>query len=95
MRIAVLGPREVLDDDLVPGPVPGAKERLILAALAAAVPDAGDVHVVNNGAAALALITRALAAGRNVVVARGEMVEIGDGFRIPELVESMRVSSVA
>jgi L-seryl-tRNA(Ser) seleniumtransferase len=60
-----------------------------LAALAAAVPDAGDVHVVNNGAAALALVTRALAAGRNVVVARGEMVEIGDGFRIPELVESM------
>ncbi|HJR39399.1 MAG TPA: L-seryl-tRNA(Sec) selenium transferase, partial [Nocardioidaceae bacterium] len=60
-----------------------------LAALAAAVPDAGDLHVVNNGAAALALVTRALAAGRNVVVARGEMVEIGDGFRIPELVESM------
>ncbi|HET9859007.1 MAG TPA: L-seryl-tRNA(Sec) selenium transferase [Nocardioidaceae bacterium] len=60
-----------------------------LAALAAAVPDAGDVHVVNNGAAALALVTRVLAAGRNVVVARGEMVEIGDGFRIPELVESM------
>ncbi|HET6625524.1 MAG TPA: L-seryl-tRNA(Sec) selenium transferase [Nocardioidaceae bacterium] len=60
-----------------------------LAALAAAVPDAGGVHVVNNGAAALALVTCALARGRNVVVARGEMVEIGDGFRIPELVESM------
>ncbi|WP_152204840.1 L-seryl-tRNA(Sec) selenium transferase, partial [Georgenia thermotolerans] len=60
-----------------------------LAALRAAVPDAGDVHVVNNGAAALALATLALAAGRTVVVARGEMVEIGDGFRIPELVESV------
>jgi L-seryl-tRNA(Ser) seleniumtransferase len=60
-----------------------------LAALAAAVPEAGGVHVVNNGAAALALVTCALAMGRNVVVARGEMVEIGDGFRIPELVESM------
>lgn len=60
-----------------------------LAALAAAVPAAGDVHLVNNGAAALALVTRALAADRNVVVARGEMVEIGDGFRVPELVESM------
>ncbi|MEP7089754.1 MAG: L-seryl-tRNA(Sec) selenium transferase [Nocardioidaceae bacterium] len=61
-----------------------------LAALAAAVPDAGGVHVVNNGAAALTLVTCALAhGGREVVVARGEMVEIGDGFRIPELLESV------
>ena len=67
----------------------GRRGRSALAALAAAVPDAGGVHVVNNGAAALALVTCALAAGRNVVVARGEMVEIGDGFRIPELIESL------
>jgi L-seryl-tRNA(Ser) seleniumtransferase len=67
----------------------GRRGRSTLAALAAAVPDAGGVHVVNNGAAALALVTCALAAGRNVVVARGEMVEIGDGFRIPELIESL------
>ena len=60
-----------------------------LAALAAAVPDAGGVHVVNNGAAALALVTSVLARGREVVVARGEMVEIGDGFRIPDLLESV------
>ncbi|WP_221935013.1 L-seryl-tRNA(Sec) selenium transferase, partial [Georgenia yuyongxinii] len=60
-----------------------------LGALRAAVPDAGDVHVVNNGAAALALATLVLAAGRTVVLARGEMVEIGDGFRIPELLESV------
>ena len=38
MRIAVLGPLEVLTDDLVPLPVPGAKERLLLAALAAGAP---------------------------------------------------------
>ena len=63
--------------------------RSVLAALARAVPDAGDVHVVNNGAGALALVTCALAQGRNVVVARGEMVEIGDGFRIPELMTSV------
>jgi L-seryl-tRNA(Ser) seleniumtransferase len=62
-----------------------------LIALAAAVPDAGGVHVVNNGAAALALVGCALGAGREVVVARGEMVEIGDGFRIPELLESVGV----
>ena len=60
-----------------------------LGALAEAVPAAGAVHVVNNGAAALALVTLAVAAGREVVVARGEMVEIGDGFRIPELLESV------
>ena len=58
-----------------------------LRALRDAVPGAG-VHVVNNGAAALGLATAVLAAGREVVIARGEMVEIGDGFRIPELVES-------
>jgi DNA-binding SARP family transcriptional activator len=40
MRIAVLGPLEVRRDDLVPVPVPGAKERLILAALTAAAPGA-------------------------------------------------------
>ncbi|GAA4417810.1 L-seryl-tRNA(Sec) selenium transferase [Georgenia halophila] len=60
-----------------------------LTALAAAVPDAGGVHVVNNGAAALVLAARGLGAGRTVVLARGEMVEIGDSFRIPELLESV------
>ena len=59
-----------------------------LAALRAAVPDAEDVLVVNNGAAALVLATTALAAGREVVVSRGEMVEIGDGFRLPDLIVS-------
>ena len=67
----------------------GRRGRTALAALAAAVPDAEAVHVVNNGAAALALVTCALAMGREVVVSRGEMVEIGDGFRIPELLESV------
>lgn len=67
----------------------GRRGRGALEALARAVPDAGAVHVVNNGAAALALVTLALAAGREVVVARGELVEIGDGFRIPELLESV------
>ena len=57
-------------------------------ALAAAVPDAEDVHVVNNGAAALVLAAAALAPGREIVVSRGELVEIGDGFRIPELLEA-------
>jgi L-seryl-tRNA(Ser) seleniumtransferase len=59
-----------------------------LSALRAAVPDAGGVLAVNNGAAALVLATTALAAGREVVVSRGEMVEIGDGFRLHELIAS-------
>jgi L-seryl-tRNA(Ser) seleniumtransferase len=59
-----------------------------LAALQEAVPGAEAVMVVNNGAAALVLATTALAAGREVIVSRGEMVEIGDGFRLPELIAS-------
>ncbi|WP_237739998.1 L-seryl-tRNA(Sec) selenium transferase [Serinicoccus marinus] len=59
-----------------------------LEALLAAVPEAQDALVVGNGAAALLLATTALAAGREVVVSRGEMIEIGDGFRLPDLVES-------
>ncbi|MGQ1798724.1 L-seryl-tRNA(Sec) selenium transferase [Kocuria oceani] len=58
------------------------------AALLAACPPAEEALVVNNGAAALVLATTALAAGREVVISRGELVEIGAGFRLPELIES-------
>jgi L-seryl-tRNA(Ser) seleniumtransferase len=59
-----------------------------LAALAAAVPTAGGVHVVNNNAAALLLTAMTLAPGKEIVVSRGELIEIGDGFRLPELMQS-------
>ncbi len=58
------------------------------AALLGAVPNAEAALAVNNGAAALVLATTALAAGREVVVSRGELVEIGAGFRLPDLVAS-------
>jgi L-seryl-tRNA(Ser) seleniumtransferase len=56
-----------------------------LDALTEAVPDAESAHVVNNGAAALLLAATALAADRDIVVSRGELVEIGDGFRLPDV----------
>jgi L-seryl-tRNA(Ser) seleniumtransferase len=57
-------------------------------ALLAACPSAQDAHVVNNNAAALVLAATVLAQGREIVISRGEMVEIGDGFRLPDLLVS-------
>ncbi|MFN5605934.1 MAG: L-seryl-tRNA(Sec) selenium transferase, partial [Actinomycetes bacterium] len=48
---------------------------------------AEDAMVVNNHAAAVMLVLAALAGGRDVAVSRGESVEIGGGFRVPEVME--------
>ncbi|MEU7484883.1 L-seryl-tRNA(Sec) selenium transferase [Streptomyces sp. NPDC042319] len=88
-RMAVLEAAEPTDVefDLAAG-VRARRGRSALATLAEQVPAAQAVHVVNNGAAALALVATTLARGKEIVVSRGEMVEIGDGFRLPELLTS-------
>ena len=55
------------------------------AALLARAAGAEAALVVNNNAAAVLLVLTALAKGRSVVVSRGELVEIGGGFRVPEV----------
>ncbi len=49
---------------------------------------AEDVLVVNNNAAAVMLILRAFAKKKEVIVSRGELIEIGGSFRIPEIMKA-------
>jgi L-seryl-tRNA(Ser) seleniumtransferase len=56
-----------------------------VAAILRRLTGAGAALVVNNNAAAMLLALAALAADREVIVSRGELIEIGDGFRIPDV----------
>lgn len=68
-------------------PVTGQRDQreLGVAALLRAITGAAGALVVNNNAAATTLMLAALTAGREVVVSRGELVEIGGGFRVPDV----------
>ncbi|WP_070976234.1 L-seryl-tRNA(Sec) selenium transferase [Corynebacterium sp. MC3] len=78
--------------DLAAGVRSRDRGRAATDAILAACPAAEDALVVNNGAAALLLAVATFAEGRDVVISRGELIEIGAGFRLPELIESARVS---
>ncbi|RPH70528.1 MAG: L-seryl-tRNA(Sec) selenium transferase [Myxococcaceae bacterium] len=59
-----------------------------------ALTGAEDAMVVNNCAAATLLVLTALAEGREVVVSRGELVEIGGGFRVPDVMRQSHATLV-
>lgn len=81
--IAVAGAYNTLEYDLEEGE---RGSRLVHAAkLLRALTGAEDAIVLNNNAAALILILSGLASGREVIISRGQLVEIGGGFRIPAI----------
>jgi L-seryl-tRNA(Ser) seleniumtransferase len=55
---------------------------------------AGGGLLVNNNAGALLLVLSALASGKEVPISRGQLIEIGGGFRIPEVMEQSRARLV-
>jgi L-seryl-tRNA(Ser) seleniumtransferase len=84
-RSAADGPARYANLELDLGTGRRGERRRHAASLLARACGAEAALVVNNGAAAVLLALVALARGRAVVVSRGELVEIGGGFRVPEV----------
>lgn len=76
---------QTVEFDLATG-ARGSRQRSV-GQLFARLCDTDDAIVVNNNAAAVLLVLAALATGRDVAVSRGESVEIGGAFRVPEVME--------
>jgi L-seryl-tRNA(Ser) seleniumtransferase len=74
--------------DLGSGTRAKQRGRGVIEALKRAVPNAQAAGVVNNNAAALVLAATALAVGKEIIISRGELIEIGDRFRLPDLLIS-------
>jgi L-seryl-tRNA(Ser) seleniumtransferase len=62
--------------------------------LLAGLTGADDGIVVNNNASSLLLVLRTLAAGREIILSRGQLIEIGGGVRIPEIMEEVGIKLV-
>jgi L-seryl-tRNA(Ser) seleniumtransferase len=81
----VASPAQTVEFDLATGER-GSRQTAV-GQLLAKLCGAEAAMVVNNNAAAVLLVIAALAAGRDVPVSRGESVEIGGSFRVPEVME--------
>lgn len=71
----------------------GSREKVLLESLRA-LTGAEDAVVVNNNAAAVLIVLAALSKGKESIVSRGELVEIGGSFRIPDVMEMSGASLV-